>query len=126
MWRLRWKTSYGFFTKLRLMIDIVGDLIIGLSASIAAGSGLSAWRLLRRVKNLERQYERLYIRVEQRNSKDERVRQRFNDQAIFNQVLEDRVEALEDKPAPKQEKKMGTPRPKTAKGFLYGRTPNGP
>lgn len=108
------------------MIDSLGDVIIGLSASIAAGSGLSAWRLLRRVQDLEKCADLLITRSTLQKNRLDGLEQRVSHQSKCNEIIEDRLEALEEKPAPKQEKKMGTPRPKTAKGFLYGRTPNGP
>ena len=126
MWRLRWKTSYGLYAKLRLMIDSLGDVIIGLSASIAAGSGLSAWRLLRRVQDLEKCADLLITRSTLQKNRLDGLEQRVSHQSKCNEIIEDRLEALEEKPAPKQEKKMGTPRHKTEKVLLYGRTPNGP
>jgi hypothetical protein len=108
------------------MIDSVGDIIVAISASIAAGSGISAWRLLRRLHNLEQRFEGSVLETARLRAMSQDLHRQGQDQAIFNQVIEERLEELERKPAPKQEKKMGTPRPQNARGLLYGRTRQGP
>lgn len=108
------------------MIDSLGDVIVLVSASIAAGSGLSAFRLLRRLHNLEKQVQSIGLAQAETKFNQKTIQRQIQSQAVFNSVIEDRLDELEDKPAPKQDKKMGTPRPQTARGLLYGRTRQGP
>lgn len=126
MWRLRWTISSGFWGKARTLVDFAGDLVVAVSASIAAGSGLSALRLLRRLNYLEKELMQLHLLEGQNSSRIKDLRRRYADQAIFNAAIEDKLDELADKPAPKQHTKMGTPRPNSASGFLYGRTQQGP